>query len=300
VTTADAHDRLPLLVVQHVPWEGPHIILDSFPDAVVEVRHTLNEHRGTQLPDPATVRGAIFMGGPMSVNEADTLRPIAHEIAWLQDALSLEVPVLGVCLGAQLLAKAAGAAIAPASRPEIGVSPVTITDPHDPLIGHLAPRTCAMHWHGEQFTLPAGAVTVAHSAQTEVQMFRLGSSAWGMLFHLEVDNDLLEIWLAEPSMTAEAQQALGNDYRENLRSGLADVSPQQARTVFDQFAKQCDQRRTGNRHQRPDLEPSAFENAGEPSSPSPWTIRAAFAHPRRSEHDDRSGPHHPLPSNDQR
>jgi GMP synthase (glutamine-hydrolysing) len=75
-------------------------------------------------------------------------------------------------------------------------------------------------------------------------MFRLGSSAWGMLFHLEVDNDLLEVWLAEPSMTAEAQRALGNDYRENLRSGLAALCPQRARTVFDQFAKHCAQRQT--------------------------------------------------------
>jgi GMP synthase (glutamine-hydrolysing) len=244
VTTADAHERQPLLVVQHVPWEGPHLILDSFPDAVLEMRHTLDEHRGTELPDPATVRGAIFMGGPMSVNDADTIPPIADEIAWLHSALSLEVPVLGVCLGAQLLAKAAGAAITQAPHPEVGVSPVTITDPHDPLIGHLAPVTYAMHWHGEQFTLPAGAVAVAHSGPTDVQMFRLGSSAWGMLFHLEVDNDLLEVWLAEPSMTAEAQRALGDDYREDLRGGLAALCPQRAHTVFDQFAKQCDQRRT--------------------------------------------------------
>ena len=227
-----------------MPWEGPHLILDSFPDAVVEVRHTLDEHCGVQLPDPTTVRGAVFMGGPMSVNEADTLQPIADEIAWLQNALSLEVPVLGVCLGAQLIAKAAGAVIKTAPHPEVGVSPVTITDPHDPLIGHLAPRTYAMHWHGEQFALPAGAVAVAHSAQTDVQMFRLGSRAWGMLFHLEVDNDLLEVWLAEPSMAAEAQRALGNDYRETLRSGLAALSAQRARTVFDQFAKQCDRRHT--------------------------------------------------------
>lgn len=239
--TADAHDGRPLLVVQHVPWEGPHLILDSFPDTVVEVRHTLDEHRGTELPDPATVRGAIFMGGPMSVNDADILPPITDEIAWLQTALSLEVPLLGICFGAQLLAKAAGAAIIPAPHPEIGVSAVTITDAHDPLIGRLAPRTDAMHWHGEQFTLPADAVKVAHSAQTDVQMFRLGSSAWGMLFHLEVDNDLLDVWLAEPTMAAEAQRALGNDYRESLRGGLAALCPQRSRAVFDQFATYCAQ-----------------------------------------------------------
>jgi GMP synthase (glutamine-hydrolysing) len=63
-----------------------------------------------------------------------------------------------------------------------------------------------------------------------------------MLFHLEVDDDLLEVWLAQPAMTAEAQRALGDDYRESLRNGLAALCPQQARTVFDQFAEHCAQR----------------------------------------------------------
>jgi GMP synthase (glutamine-hydrolysing) len=231
-----------LLVVQHVPWEGPHFILDSFSDVAVEVRRPLDEPHHNPLPDPTTIRGAIFMGGPMSVNDADTLPPIADEIAWLRAVLGLEVPVLGICLGAQLLAKAAGAAVTPAPHSEFGVSPVTITDPADPLIGHLAPITHAMHWHGEQFALPRGAVSVANSAQTDAQVFRVGSHAWGMLFHLEVDEDLLDTWLAEPSMTAEAQRALGNDYREKLRSGLAALCPQQARAVFDRFAKHCAQR----------------------------------------------------------
>jgi GMP synthase (glutamine-hydrolysing) len=240
--TAAVHCSRPLLVVQHVPWEGPHVILDSFSDVSVLVRNILDEPKGTSLPDPTTIRGAIFMGGPMSVNDAETLVPLADEIAWLQRAVAIEVPILGICLGAQLLAKAAGATITAAPRPEIGVSPVEITDPHDPLVAPLTPSAHAMHWHGEQLTLPEGAVKLAHSAQTEVQAFRLGNSAWGMLFHLEVDDELLDIWLAEPSMALEAERALGNDYREQLRGGLAALGRDQAREVFDEFAKYCAQR----------------------------------------------------------
>jgi GMP synthase (glutamine-hydrolysing) len=221
MSAADAHDHRPVLVLQHVPWEGPHVILDSFPDVPVQIRHTLDEPPGTPLPDPTTIRGVIVMGGPMSVNDADTLTPLADEIAWLQRAVALDVPVLGICLGAQLLAKAAGATIAPAPCPEVGVAPVTIADPDDRLVAHLAPAAYAMHWHGEQFTLPQAAVPLAYSAQTEIQAFRLGSSAWGMLFHLEVDDELLDIWLAEPTMAAEAEHVLGPGYRDNYATASA-------------------------------------------------------------------------------
>ena len=84
-----------------------------------------------------------------------------------------------------------------------------ITDPHDRLFAHLTPCAHAMHWHGEQFSLPEDAVKLADSAQTEVQAFRVGDSAWGMLFHLEVDDELLDIWLAEPTMAAEASARVG-------------------------------------------------------------------------------------------
>jgi GMP synthase (glutamine-hydrolysing) len=241
--TTDEPDNRPLLVVQHVPWEGPHVILDSFPNITVQMRHPLDESQRTPLPDPETLRGAVFMGGPMSVNDADTQPALADEITWLEQAVALEVPILGICLGAQLLAKAAGSTISAAPEPEIGVHPVTFTSLDDPLLSHLGHVADAMHWHGEEFTLPDGAVTLAHSAQTPVQAFRLGANAWGLLFHLEVDAELLDIWLAEPSMATEAERALGQDYQQQLRDGLTALRPTRARAVFDEFAIHCSQPR---------------------------------------------------------
>jgi GMP synthase (glutamine-hydrolysing) len=238
VSTADAHDDRPLLVIQHVPWEGPHVILESFPHTAVQVHRPLDEPDPGPLPDPAAIRGAVVMGGPMSVNDTDTLPALADEVAWLQQALNVELPILGICLGAQLLAKAAGATIT-AAVPEFGVAPVTITEPHDALLGPLFPGTHAMHWHGEAFTLPSAAVPLARSTHTETQAFRLGTNAWGMLFHLEVDDELLDVWLDEPTMAAEAHAALGPGYHKRLRDGLRHLRPAQARAVFDAFAMAC-------------------------------------------------------------
>ncbi|HSY15475.1 MAG TPA: hypothetical protein VK816_05780, partial [Jatrophihabitantaceae bacterium] len=144
----------------------------------------------------------------------------------------------------QLIAKAAGSTIAPAARPEIGVSPVRVLDSADPLAAALAPGVPALHWHGEEFDLPHGAVALACSDQTEVQAFRLGTSSWGLLFHLEVDAELLEAWLAEPIMAADARRALGQDFATHLRRGVTQLDPRRARQVFDAFAGLCSARAT--------------------------------------------------------
>lgn len=195
-----------LLVIQHVPWEGPHRVLDACTG--IEVR-TVRPFAGQPLPAPDEVAGAVAMGGPMSVHDVERHPGLEEEREWMVAALGREVPVLGICLGAQLLAGALGAEVRRAESPELGYAPVEILDRDDPVLGGLAPSTTVLHWHGEVFDLPEGATRLARSAQTEVQAFRHGS-AWGVLFHPEADFALLEAWLAVPAMSREARRALGD------------------------------------------------------------------------------------------
>jgi GMP synthase (glutamine-hydrolysing) len=202
----------PLLVVQHAPWEGPHRILEAFDGREIVTAHPLE---GDQLPDPGEVGGAVFMGGPMGVGDTE------GEREWLARAIEAGTPVLGVCLGAQLIASALGAEVGPGPSAEIGFATVRIRDPDDPVVGPLAPDAAVLHWHGEVFDLPEGAELLAFSAQTPVQAFRF-ANAWGVLFHAEADGVLVESWLAVPEMAAEAEAALGPDAASILRRQAAE------------------------------------------------------------------------------
>jgi len=200
-------DRPTLLAIQHVPWEGPHRILDACGALHVE---TVKPLAGHPLPDHDSVAGAVVMGGPMNVDEVERFPALAAERDWLAEAVEREVPVLGICLGAQLLARALGAEVGAGEAPEIGFAPVDVSVPDDPVIGCLAPRNEVLHWHGDVFDLPDGAEHLARSALTEHQAFRIGN-AWGVLFHPEADFALVEAWLTVPEMIDEAVAALGND-----------------------------------------------------------------------------------------
>ena len=199
-------ERPTLLAVQHVPWEGPHRILDAC--VALRVR-TVKPLAGQPLPDHDEVAGAVFMGGPMNVDEVERFPALAAEREWLAEAVEQGMPVLGICLGAQLLARALGSEVRSGGRPEVGFAAVEVSDPEDPLLGGLAPRSEVLHWHGDVFDLPDGATRLASSALTECQAFRAGN-AWGVLFHPEADFALVEAWLEVPEMVREAVAALGD------------------------------------------------------------------------------------------
>lgn len=200
-------ERPKLLAIQHVPWEGPHRILDACGGLDV---HTVKPLAGQVLPEHDQVAGAVVMGGPMNVDEVDVHPELASEREWLAEALRRDMPVLGICLGAQLLARALGVEVRTGDGLELGYAPVEILDPDDPILGTLAPSTAVLHWHGDVFDLPEGAVHLARSERTEVQAFRHGK-AWGVLFHPESDFALLDAWLTVPEMVREACVALGDD-----------------------------------------------------------------------------------------
>lgn len=227
----------PVLVLRHVEWEGPHRIAAALRRRGLELveRRPL---RGDELPRPEALAAAVIMGGPMNVD--DPLYPgLAAERAWIGRALAAGLPLLGVCLGAQLIARALGATVRRGPRPEIGWGPVRVTAPDDPLVGALAPQATVLHWHGDIFDAPPGARALAESDASPCQAFRSGD-AWGLLFHAEADAALVDAWLAEPAMRAEAADALGPDAPAALRAGAAAHGPALTRSTAAGFAHLAD------------------------------------------------------------
>ncbi|MCW5979662.1 MAG: type 1 glutamine amidotransferase [Bryobacteraceae bacterium] len=176
--------------------------------------------------------GLIVMGGPMSAN--DNLDYIRRELYLIQEALSLDKPVLGVCLGAQLIAKAAGATVYRNPVKEIGWAPIYWTEAarEDLLFSGLEQPETVFHWHGETFDLPRGAQWLAWSDSCRHQAFRIGR-AYGLQFHLEVTAEMVSDWLSQEVNSADvAGLAEPIDPAANVPR-LADLSA----TVFGRWCE---------------------------------------------------------------
>ncbi len=172
---------------------------------------------GEPIPESAEgLGGLVVLGGPMSVYETERYPHLEEEIRLIRDALGREIPLLGVCLGSQLLARALDTEVGPAGAKELGWGEVKTTYEafYDPLFGSLGGSFTAFHWHGDAFELPEGATLLASSGPTPVQAFRYGEKAYGLLFHLEVDERLVRGMLE--AFEDEAREA-GENPHEMLR-----------------------------------------------------------------------------------
>lgn len=145
-------------------------------------------------------QGLIVLGGPMNVSEVDRYPHLRTEQALIREAIEEGVPVLGICLGAQLIAATLGAMIRPAAETEIGWYHVAPTEAaqDDPVLGHLGASERLFQWHGDTFELPDGAVHLAAGNAVPNQAFRWGDNVYGFQFHLEVDQPMIERWLRVP------------------------------------------------------------------------------------------------------
>ena len=172
----------------------------TFADAVRERGGDLlewNVVRGAPPEPPETFDAVLVFGGGMHVDQEDQHPWLREEEDLIKALLAAELPLLGVCLGGQLIAKAAGAHVGPAAQEEVGWHEVELTPEAagDPLFAAAPERFDAFQWHSYTFDLPPGGVPLARNP-VGLQAYRLGDSAWGIQFHAEVTREIVEGWLA--------------------------------------------------------------------------------------------------------
>jgi GMP synthase-like glutamine amidotransferase len=194
-----------VLVFRHVPFEDLGLIARSLENAGLEYRYA-DLYRGAAAPSAAQADAFIFMGGPQSAN--DGLDFIEREIELIRSAAEAGKPVLGVCLGSQMIAKALGARVYRNPVKEIGWYPVSWTAAcaGDALFHGFHEPELLFHWHGETFDLPPGGELLASSEACRNQAFRVGSNIYGLQFHLEVTPEMIAGWCQEDANSADVRE----------------------------------------------------------------------------------------------
>ena len=194
---------------------------ELFGPLVAEAGHRLEEWSfESKAPPPRpldTYRAVLVFGGAMHGDQDDSHPWLREELDWLQTLLERAVPTLGICLGSQLLAHAAGAWLGPLPEPEIGWSEVELTEEGsaDPVLSALPPRFEAFQWHHYGHGLPEGAVALATNPAA-LQGFRLGDACWGVQFHPEVTEPQLGRWIADESDPPPDPERLRVETRERI------------------------------------------------------------------------------------
>jgi GMP synthase (glutamine-hydrolysing) len=183
-----------LLILRHEPFEH----LGNF-TSVLENNHVGYDYHdlGESLP-PEHHDAVIIMGGPMSAS--DNLPGLRDELALIDRALRDETPLLGICLGSQMIAKALGARVYRNAELEIGWEPVWLTEAanNDAVFGALASPETFFHWHGDTFDLPLGAEWLAYSQKCRHQAYRYGKRVYGIQFHPEITAEMIVDWCDQP------------------------------------------------------------------------------------------------------
>lgn len=208
-----------ILVFQHVAFEILGTLNPLLKDAGFRLRYVNFGRHPHAEPEIERYHGLVVLGGPMNVDQTDEHPHLLTEMRLIERAMKREMPILGICLGAQLIAKTLGAAVRPSPEKEIGWYDVTPTRDAggDALLGHFAPREQIFQWHGDMFDLPRGAVHLAASPGCENQAFRYDDNVYGFQFHMEVDERLIERWLHVPHHERELHELKGSAGPDEIR-----------------------------------------------------------------------------------
>ncbi|MGE0616402.1 MAG: type 1 glutamine amidotransferase [Bacteriovoracia bacterium] len=202
-----------MMIFQHVAHEPLGTLNPLLKKAGFKIRYLNFGRDGGLKPELEGYNGLIILGGPMGVYEADHYPHLREEMRGIEQALKLGIPILGICLGSQLLAQVLGATARKHERREIGWYEVSLTQEGqaDPLFAGCRPREMIFQWHGDTFDVPRDARHLAFTSGCASQAFRYGEKVYGLQFHLEVDQPMIERWLQVPGNQRELAEP-GNAY----------------------------------------------------------------------------------------
>jgi GMP synthase (glutamine-hydrolysing) len=212
-----------LLVFQHVA----HEILGTLDPLLRSYGFRNRYYNFGRTPDAQPTiegyHGLIVLGGAMNVHQTDAHPHLEAEVRAIREAFERDIPVLGICLGAQLIAKALGASVSANPEKEIGWYDVSVSEEgaRDPLLRHFDETERLFQWHGDTFALPDGAVALASSKACTNQAFRYGDKVYGLQFHLEVDPPLIERWLGIPVHRQEIASLDRPGHLDQIRNDTA-------------------------------------------------------------------------------
>ncbi len=228
----------PVLLLGHDVWETFGLAPRALGAAGVPVLVHPQREAARAVPSLEDVSGVVVFGGEMNVDQTGEYPFLAEERELVRRAVAEQVPFLGICLGAQMLARALDTPVYPAVK-EIGFEPLhpVREAAGDPLLSVFRDGDMVFHWHEDTFDLPPGAVLLATGDRVRVQALRVGELAWGVQFHVEVDRPELAIWLAD---TEEGLQEAWGKSAEQIREEAARhlaTQEERARELFRRFAE---------------------------------------------------------------
>jgi len=226
-----------ILFVKHIGIEGPGTFGDFLKERG-EPFCTVELGEGESLPDsPSDFKAVIVLGGPMNVYEEDRFPFLKNENCFIQKVLKEQIPYLGICLGAQLLAKAAGAAVVRSPVQEIGWYRIALTaqGQQDPFFKGFSESDPVYQWHGDMFQIPANGQLLASAAGCPHQALKVGRNAYGLQFHVEITDQSIKEWCeayaaCDLAGQPEAARAMTEDYRKYQKTFEA-----QARQLYHNF-----------------------------------------------------------------
>lgn len=225
-----------ILFIKHIAIEGPGAFGDFSSDSQYKARTIELDNGGTLPEDLRDIQAIVILGGPMNVYEEEKYPFLKHEDTFLKKAIKKEIPILGICLGAQLIAKACGAVVKKAQQEEIGWFLVDLTEEalKDPLFTGLSEKIYVFQWHGDTFEIPDNATLLATSKTCKNQAFKCGN-AYGLQFHVEVTDKEIKAWPEEYFDKSDLKlQVKSADMLENYQKKQKDFKAQ-AFTIYKNF-----------------------------------------------------------------